>query len=176
MAEHGYTIERLTRPASSTDIAALARVLVDAVQSGAAVSFLDTVTQAEAEAWWRSTILASPQRATFLVARGPEGIVGTVQVQPAWAPNQPHRGEICKLMVHRDARRSGVGARLMAAADDAARATGITLLTLDAKGGGAAERLYRRLGWTCVGSIPGYALDPDARALHDTVIFYKLVR
>src|SRR5690606_29001677 len=97
----------------------------------------------------------------------------TVQLQPAWAPNQPHRGEVCKLIVHERHRKSGIGERLMAAVEDHARARGFTLLTLDARRGEAAERLYRRLGWTCVGVIPDFAVDPDGRNLHDTVVFYR---
>jgi ribosomal protein S18 acetylase RimI-like enzyme len=171
----GYTIERLeAAKAGDADVRALAALLVDAVKSGAAVSFLDTLELDRAEGWWRSTLATSHPRASFLVARDARGeIVGTVQYQPAWAPNQPHRAEICKLMVHSRCRKSGLGARLMGAAEGLAGRSGLTLLTLDAKRGGAAERLYRRLGWTEVGTIPGYALDPDGKALHSTVIFYK---
>ncbi len=78
-----------------------------------------------------------------------------------------------KLMVDRRRQRNGLGKRLMLEVEDAARAAGIRLLTLDAKRGGAAERLYRQLGWTYVGTIPRFAYDPDGRALHDDVIFFK---
>ena len=166
------SIEQLKPPVADADVRALAELLVDAVDSGAAVSFLATLTVEDAEAWWRQTLQASP-KAVFLVARENGRIVGTVQLHPAWAPNQPHRGDIAKLMVHRASRSSGLGASLMGAAEEAARARSLTLLTLDAKRGGAAERLYRRLGWVHAGTIPRYAVDPDGRALHDTVIFYK---
>jgi GNAT superfamily N-acetyltransferase len=166
------SIEQLKPPVADADVRALAELLVDAVDSGAAVSFLATLTVEGAEAWWRQTLQASP-KAVFLVAREKGRIVGTVQLHPAWAPNQQHRGDIAKLMVHRASRSGGLGASLMGAAEEAARARGLTLLTLDAKRGGAAERLYRRLGWVHAGTIPRYAVDPDGRALHDTVIFYK---
>lgn len=165
-------IERLAPPVSDSDLRGLAQLLVDAVESGAAVSFLAPLTIEHAEDWWRSTISTSRADAIFLVARDAEGIVGTVQLHPAWAPNQPHRAEIAKLLVHRRNRRTGLGIQLMQAIEDAARRGGFRLLTLDAKRGEAAERLYRRLGWTHAGTIPGYALDPDGTP-HDAVIFYK---
>jgi len=165
-------IERLIPPAGDSDVRALARLLVDAVESGAAVSFLAPLTLEQAEDWWREAISAARLGAIFLVARDPDGVVGTVQLHPAWAPNQPHRAEIAKLLVHRRSHRTGLGTRLMQAIEDAARHAGFGLLTLDAKRGEAAERLYRRLGWTSAGAIPGYALDPDGTP-HDAVIFYK---
>lgn len=165
-------IERLTPPASDSDLRALAQLLVDAVEGGAAVSFLAPLSLEQAESWWRRTLSEAHSRAIFLVARDGEEIVGTVQLHPAWAPNQRHRGEVVKLLVHSRSRRSGLGAGLMLGMEDEARRAGFCLLTLDAKRGGAAERLYRRLGWTHAGTIPRYALDPDGTP-HDAVIFYK---
>jgi GNAT superfamily N-acetyltransferase len=159
-------IERLILPAGDSDLRALAQLLVDAVESGAAVSFLAPLTLERAEDWWRGVISASRPGAIFLLARDAEGVVGTVQLHPAWAPNQPHRAEIAKLLVHRRSRRRGLGTQLMQAIEEAARGAGFGLLTLDAKRGEAAEHLYRRLRWTPVGTIPGYALDPDG-APHD---------
>ena len=173
MTAESTKLERLTAPVSDADLRALAQLLVDAVDSGAAVSFVAPLSAERAEEWWRKTISTAHARAIFLVARDGDGIVGTVQLHPAWAPNQPHRAEIAKLLVHRRARRSGLGRRLMHEIEDAARHTGFTLLTLDAKRGGAADHLYRRLGWTAVGAIPNYAVDPDGTTPHDTVIFYK---
>jgi len=166
-------IERLLPPVGDSDLRALAQLLVDAVDSGAAVSFLAPLTLADAEDWWRSTLSASHSRAIFLVARDAEGIVGTVQLHPAWAPNQPHSAEVVKLLVHRRRRRAGVGTQLMQAIEDAARHDGFSLLTLDAKRGEAAEQLYRRIGWTHAGTIPRYAIDTDGTTPHDAVIFYK---
>jgi GNAT superfamily N-acetyltransferase len=161
-------VEDLPRPAPERDIADLASLLVDAVASGASVGFLPPLSLEEAARWWRETL----PRAQVLVARDAAGIVGTVQLQPARAANQPHRAEVAKLLVHRRARRRGIGRALMAAVETRARAEGWTLLTLDTKRGDAAESLYRRLGWTCAGVIPGYALDGTG-TLCATVIFYR---
>src|SRR5689334_4953572 len=106
-------IERLIAPVSDRDVRALGELLVDAVDSGAAVSFVAPLTLERAEQWWRRTLAAADSRAIFLVARDHNGIVGTVQLHPAWAPNQPHRAEIAKLIVHRRGRGAGVGRRLM---------------------------------------------------------------
>jgi GNAT superfamily N-acetyltransferase len=165
-------IERLPPPVSESDLRALAALLVDAVDSGAAVSFI-TVTQAEAEDWWRRQLANPASGSIHLVARDALGIVGSAQVHPSWAPNQPHHADVSKLIVHRRARRQGLGAALMAAVEREAAAAGFRLLVLDSKRGDAGERLYRRLGWNVVGTIPRFALDTDGRTLHDTVVFYK---
>lgn len=169
-------IERLIPPVSDRDVRALGELLVDAVDSGAAVSFLAPLTVPRAEQWWRRTLTAIESGAIFLVARDGNGIVGTVQMHPSWAPNQPHRADVAKLIVHRRGRRNGLGRRLMQSIEDAARQAGFTLLTLDAKQDGAAVALYRRIGWTEVGVIPRYALDTDGKTPHGTVIFYKDLR
>jgi acetyltransferase len=168
-----YAIERLPLPASDSDLRSLARLLIDAVESGAAVSFLAPLTLERAVDWWRKTIARADSRAIFLVARDAEGVAGTVQLHPAWAPNQPHRAEVVKLLVHRGSRGHGLGTRLMQSIEDAARRAGFGLLTLDARSGTAAERLYRKIGWAAAGTIPGYAMDADGAAFHDAVIFYK---
>jgi ribosomal protein S18 acetylase RimI-like enzyme len=164
-------IERLSPPVSEADLDALADVLVDAVESGAAISFL-SLTRPEALAWWQK-IFTSPDGPAVLVARDAEGIVGSVQLHPSWAPNQPHRADVAKLIVHRRGRRRGIGRQLMHAIELEAAASGYTLLVLDSKRGDAGERLYRALGWTVVGTIPRYALDTDGATPHDTVVFYK---
>lgn len=165
-------IERLIPPVDDADLRGLAALLLETVASGAAVSFLPPLPIEEAEAWWRRTIATADPRAVFLVARDGAGVVGTVQMHPAWAPNQPHRADVAKLMVAARAQRTGLGERLMREVEGMARRDGFRLLTLDAKRGGAAERLYRRLGWTVAGTIPRYALDPDGTP-HDTVVFYR---
>jgi GNAT superfamily N-acetyltransferase len=137
------------------------------------VSFLAPLTLDAAEAWWRTLLSAASPQAIFLVARDAEGITGTVQAHPTWAPNQPHRAEIAKLMVHPRAQRTGLGTQLMLSIEEATRRAGFGLLTLDTKRGSTAERLYQRLGWRHVGTIPAFAIDPDRGALHDDVIFYK---
>ena len=171
MAAHA--IERLTSPVGDSDVRALALLLVEAVESGAAVSFLAPLSLARAEEWWRRSLAAREGGPIVVVARDDRGISGCVQLQPAWAPNQPHRAEISKLLVHRRSRRQGLGERLMLAIEDEARGAGFVLLTLDAKRGEAAERLYHRLGWIPVGTIPRYALDADGATPHDAVVFYK---
>src|SRR6267143_2588785 len=172
MTKPTHVIERLILPMGDSDLRALAQLLVDAVESGAAVSFLAPLTLERAQDWWRRVMSASHSGAIFLVARDDEGIVGTVQLHPAWAPNQPHRAEIAKLLVHRRSRRAGLGTQLMQTIEDAARRAGFSLLILDTKRGDAAEHLYQHIGWTPAGTIPGYALDPDGTP-HDAVIFYK---
>jgi GNAT superfamily N-acetyltransferase len=164
-------IERIGKDASARDVRDLARLLVDAVDSGAGVSFL-SVTEDEAETWWRSVLATSSERAIFLIARDADGIAGTVQLQPSWAPNQPHRADVAKLIVHRRARRQGLGRALMHALERAAAAAGFTLLLLDTCKGYDAERLYASMGWVRVGEVPGFALNPDG-SLCDTVFFYK---
>lgn len=162
-------IEQLTLPVSDDDIRDLALLLLDATAAGASVGFLDTTTLGEAEEWWRQNI---SERTILLVTRDGEGITGTVQLRPAPMPNQRHRADVAKLLVHRRARRQGLGALLMEEIERRARSAGFTLLTLDTKRGDAAETLYRRAGWTEVGVIPGYALNPDG-SMCDTVVFYK---
>jgi ribosomal protein S18 acetylase RimI-like enzyme len=165
-------IERLATPVSEADLRSLALLLVDAVDSGAAVSFL-TVTEAQALDWWRKQFGAPASGTIVLVARDDQGIVASVQLHPSWAPNQPHRADVAKLIVHRRARRRGLGAEMMAAVEREAANAGYRLLVLDSKRGDAGERLYRRLGWNVVGTIPRYALDTDGHTPHDTVLFYK---
>ncbi len=107
-----------------------------------------------------------------MIAREDARIDGVVMLAPAWAPNQPHRAEVCKLLVHRRARKHGLGRRLMEAIEAQARASGFALLTLDTCRGYDAERLYRRLGWSEAGVIPKFALLADG-GYCDTVLFFK---
>lgn len=159
-------------PVTNADLHSLAALLVDAVDSGAAVSFLAPLPVDEALRWWEAALARKAERSVVLVARDGEGIAGSVQLDPAWAPNQPHRADVSKLLVHRRSRGAGLGAELMRVLERHAVDEGFTLLTLDAKRGAPAERLYRRLGWVEAGVIPRYALDSDGTP-HDTVIFYK---
>ena len=166
------TIEPIGRNASADDVRSLALLLMDAIASGAGVSFTADLTLADADTWWRKILTASSERAIVLVARDAKGIVGTVQLQPAWAPNQPHRADIAKLIVHRRARRQGIGRALMVAVEQAATEAGFTLLMLDTCKGYDAERLYASTGWIRVGEVPNFALNPDGSHC-DTVFFYK---
>ena len=151
----------------------LAAVLFDCVDGGASVSYMAPFTHADARTAFEGFAREVDEGRRLLLAAFADGtIVGTVQVILALPPNQPHRGEIAKLLVHRSARRRGVAQELMAAAEAEAHAEGRTLLVLDTVTGDAAERLYERLGWTRVGVIPGYALYPDGRPC-DTTVFWK---
>lgn len=151
----------------------LARVLADCVAGGASVSYLAPFPLEAARRAFEGWAAEVEQGHRLLLAAFSGGeLVGTVQVVFAWPPNQPHRADIAKLLVHRAARRQGVAQRLMEHAEDEARAAGRTLLVLDTVTGDPAERLYQRLGWTTVGVIPNYALYPDGRPCA-TTFFYK---
>ena len=154
----------------------LADVLIDCVEGGASVSFMLPLTRERALAFWNRVVrdVGTGARA-LLVAEDAHGICGTVQLVFDLPENQPHRGDLAKMLVHHRARRQGLGEALMRAAEDAARESGKTLLVLDAVTGGDAERLYERLGWQRVGVIPDYALMPDG-APCDTTVFYRDLR
>jgi GNAT superfamily N-acetyltransferase len=157
---------------SDDQLHALAGVLVDCVDGGASVSFMQPMTRAKALAFWRHVADGAARgERVLLVAADAQGIAGTVQVILAQPENQPHRADVAKMLVHRRARRQGVGAALMRAAEDAARAAGKTLLVLDTADDTAA-RLYARLGWQAVGTIPRYALLP-AGGECATTYFYR---
>jgi GNAT superfamily N-acetyltransferase len=158
------------------EIEGLSDVLIDCVEGGAGVSFLLPMTRAKAQAYWRrmAESLARGER-LVLVAEDADGtIVGTVQIALDQPENQPHRGDLAKMLVHRRARRRGIGAALLAAAERSALAAGKTLLLLDTASGDA-ERLYARHGWQPCGQVPDYALWPDGRA-SATTFFYKFLR
>ena len=163
-------LESLTEP----QLQSLAGLLLDAVDGGASVSFMHPLSLPRALAFWQGVAdgLASGERALF-VAEDAEGIVGTVQLILGQPDNQPHRADVAKMLVHRRARRQGLGAALMQAAEVAARASGKTLLVLDTASDDA-ERLYTRQGWQRVGVIPGYALLPTGEPC-DTTYFSKVL-
>jgi GNAT superfamily N-acetyltransferase len=169
---------RIYRAAAEPAVAeGLADVLLDCVEGGASVGFMHPLPRAKALAFWESA-LASAARGEriVLVAEDMESrtIVGTVQVVLAMPDNQPHRADVAKMQVHRQARRQGLGAALMRAAEATARAAGKTLLVLDTVTGSDAERLYTRLGWQRCGEIPGYALWPRG-GLCSTTVFYRVL-
>lgn len=168
-----YRIRRLKADETLRAAPALGVVLKDCVDGGASVSFMADLTLDEATAFWEGA--ASAQRGdgrAVLVAEDEDGVFGVVQVIAAGMPNQPHRGDVAKMLVHRRGRRRGAAEALLAAAEQAGRDLGLTLLVLDTVTGGDAERLYARLGWTRVGSIPNYALMPDGTPC-TTTYFYK---
>ena len=156
-------------------IGALADVLIDCVEGGASVSFMHPLTRERAVAFWRRVAegVTANERA-LLVAEDERGICGTVQLVFDLPENQPHRADLAKTLVHRRARRSGLGAALIRAAEAAARESGRTLLVLDAVTRGDGARLYERLGWVRVGEIPDYALYPRGGLCSTTVYYRKL--
>ena len=166
-------IRRLAGTELRAQLDALADVLADCVAGGASVSYMAPFSNQQARAAFEAVAAEVEQGRRLVLAAFAEGrLVGTVQVILALPPNQPHRGEIAKLLVHRSARKRGVAQRLMEHAESEARAEGKTLLVLDTVTGDDAERLYARLGWTRVGVIPRYALYPNGRPC-DTTIFWK---
>jgi GNAT superfamily N-acetyltransferase len=150
----------------------LADVLIDCVEGGASVSFMHPLTRDRAAGFWRrvAEAAAAGERA-LLVAEDAAGVCGTVQLILDQPENQPHRGDLAKMLVHRRARRQGLGAALMHAAEATARECGKTLLVLDTASDDA-ERLYERSGWVRVGVIPGYALLPHG-GLCGTTVYYR---
>jgi len=166
-------IRRLASPDLSRHLDGLAAVLPDCVAGRASVSYMAPFSHADAraacEAWSEEV---QQGKRMLLAAFLDDTVVGTVQVVFATPPNQPHRADVAKLLVHRSARRRGVAQRLMEHAEAESRAVGRTLLVLDTVTGDDAERLYTRLGWTKVGVIPSYALYPDGRPC-DTTVFWK---
>ena len=152
---------------------ALSNVLLDCVLGGASVNYMAPFTHESAREAFAGFVADVASGARALLAAFVDGaLVGTVQLVPAPQPNQPHRADVAKLLVHRSARGHGVAQRLMEQLEVEARARGKTLLVLDTVTGGVAERLYARLGWNRVGVIPRYALFPDGRFC-DTTVFWK---
>ena len=158
------------------EIQGLSDVLIDCVEGGASVSFMLPMSRAKAEAYWHSASasLARGERVVIAAEDTAGTIVGTVQVIWAQPENQPHRGDVAKMLVHRRIRRRGVGAALLAAAERSALSAGKTLLVLDTVTGADAERLYARQGWQRCGKIPDYALWPDGRPCATTIFFKSL--
>jgi GNAT superfamily N-acetyltransferase len=171
-ADAPWTVRRLTAPADA-EIEQLTDILIDCVEGGASVSFMLPLTRERAETFWRRVAagVAAGQR-VLLAAEDAQGLCGTVQLIFDLPENQPHRADVAKMLIHRRARRQGLGAALMKAAEAAARESGKTLLVLDAVTGGDGARLYERLGWERVGDIPRFALYP-AGGFCSTTYYYR---
>lgn len=152
----------------------LALLLADTVAGGASVGFLAPLTPAAADGWWRerADAVAAGRLEVWVAEDGTGRPAGTVGLALPDKPNSRHRAELVKLMVHRRARGAGLGRLLLATAERAAAAAGLTLLHLDTETGSPAERLYRSAGWTCAGTIPDYAANP-AGELCPTTLYYK---
>jgi ribosomal protein S18 acetylase RimI-like enzyme len=167
-------VRRLAADEIGERIDELSDLLIDCVEGGASVGFMHPLARHKARAFWFSVGERAAAGATeVFVAEIGAFLAGSVQLAKAQYENQPHRADVSKLLVHRRARRQGLGRALMEAAEDLARDAGKTILVLDTAGS-EAQRLYERLNWTIVGSVPDYALWPDGR-LCDTTIMFKRV-
>jgi GNAT superfamily N-acetyltransferase len=168
-------VRRLAGAELHTQLDALADVLADCVAGGASVSYMAPFSQEDARTAFEGFAADVDRGRRLLLAAFADGrVVGTVQVVFALPPNQPHRADIAKLLVHRSARKQGIAQLLMERAESEARMEGKTLLVLDTVTGDPAERLYERLGWSKVGVIPGYALYPDGQPC-DATVFWKTI-
>jgi ribosomal protein S18 acetylase RimI-like enzyme len=155
----------------------LSRILADSVEKGAAISFMAPMSYKDAARFWLNDVLpevAAGRRIMFGAERG-GAMIGTVQLLTAMPPNQQHRCEVAKMIVHPDARRLGIGRCLMARAIEHARELGKTLITLDTRTGDAAEPLYTSAGFEVAGVIPDFAWDPDGQARHATTYMFRLI-
>lgn len=169
-------VVRLLDESQTLDVLAdLNAILADCVEGGASVGFMSPFSPADAEPFWRGVAAAVGRGEVLLFVAEVEGrVVGTVQIGFALKPNQPHRADLMKLLVHRNARGRGLSKRLMQAAETEAARRGRNLLVLDTATGEPAEALYEKLGWQRSGVIPDYALFPDGRSC-DTTVFYKRI-
>ncbi len=168
-------IRLLSAVEARTVLGDLCDVLADCVNGGASVGFMQPYMPADALPYWQNVADSVESGATLLfVALTEDRVVGTVQVGAAQMPNQPHRGDLKKLLVHSSARGKGLARLLMEAAEREAARIGKTLLVLDTATGSDAEAIYPRLGWQRVGVVPDYAMWPEG-GLCDTTIFYKRI-
>lgn len=153
----------------------LCDVLSDCINGGASLGFMLPFSPKDAQPYWREVAENVAGGGTILAVAEMDGrVVGTVQVGLASKPNQPHRGDLMKLLVHRSARGLGLSRKLMAAVEEEAARRGRTLLVLDTATGSEAENIYPRMGWERVGVIPDYALWPQG-GLCATTLFYKRI-
>ncbi|MDE3767769.1 GNAT family N-acetyltransferase [Sinorhizobium meliloti] len=166
-------IRVLTAGDTLAALPALAEILSDCVEGGASVGFMQPFSPNDAVHFWEGVAAAVGRSETVLLAAEVDGrMVGTVQLGVSTMPNQPHRADVRKLLVHRDARGLGLSRRLMDAAEAEAVRRGRRVLVLDTATGEPAEAIYERFGWTRAGIVPDYALMPDGRCCA-TTFFYK---
>jgi len=151
----------------------LAEILTDCVNDGASVGFMAPCEWQGFIPYWNRVFNEVERGDTaLLVAEHRDEIVGTVQLGLSQMPNQPHRADLKKLLIHRKARGLGLARKLMEAAEEEARNKRKTLICLDTATGSPAEAIYTHLGWERVGVIPNYALYPDGSPCA-TTLFYK---
>ncbi|MEP2781693.1 MAG: GNAT family N-acetyltransferase [Pseudoruegeria sp.] len=153
----------------------LVDILQNCVDGGASVGFIQPFPRAENEAFWQESVFPqvdSGARRLFVATEGKQ-ILGTVQLILGMPANQPHRGEVAKLLVHQSARRKGVAIALMAALEQCALEEHRRLLTLDTRTGDVSQSLYQKLGFQIAGMIPGYCLSTDSKSMDSTTYMYK---
>ena len=166
-------IVSLTADQATEEMAQLCDLLIDAVDSGASVGFLPPLDREAATDYWRSVIQALREgRRVLLIAQEGGEIQGAVQLDLEMRANGNHRAEAMKLFVHRRARRRGLARALLAELEAVARRLGRTLLVMDTRKGGEAEKLCQSLGYVAFGEVPNYARSADGQ-LHTTVFFYR---
>lgn len=151
----------------------LARILAACVADGASVGFVQPFGENDARRYWEGEVFPAVRSGAVILwgARAGGDLVGTVQLIPSPKPNQTHRADVAKLLVHPEVRRRGIGRALMGALEQAARGRGLDLLVLDTRTPDAAEHLYRALGWLDAGPIPGYAIAAEDPARRDATLF-----
>ncbi|AFL54614.1 ribosomal protein S18 acetylase RimI-like enzyme [Sinorhizobium fredii] len=168
-------IRVLTEKETRVALPALAEVLADCVEGGASVGFMQPFGPQDAVPFWEGIAAAVGRAETVLIVAEVDGrAVGTVQLGVSTMPNQPHRADIKKLLVHRDARGLGLARRLMEKAEAEARKRGRRVLVLDTATGEPAEAIYERFGWLRAGVVPDYALMPDGRYCATTFLYKHL--
>ncbi|MDR3374604.1 MAG: N-acetyltransferase [Ancalomicrobiaceae bacterium] len=164
-------------PLSSSDdtIAALARLLIATVAAGGSVSFMHPLSEADATGFW-TRWLAAADRGELIVLGGFHGdaLIGTVTLLLNCPPNQPHRGEIAKMMTLPACRGQGIARALLVEAERLAVAHGRTLLVLDTATDGGAAGLYEKQGFVFAGEIPNYAYKPHS-GLTGTLLYWKAI-
>ena len=169
----GIAISECSPEQAETAIAQLAELLIDAVESGASIGFMPPLSQPDARDYWRGVIAAMREGSRVLLMAVENGCVeGSVQLALEMRANGNHRAEAMKLFVNRRSRRRGLAKQLMQEAEAAAGRLGRTLLVMDTRKGGAAEKLCDSLGYVRFGEVPNYARSGDG-TLHTTVFFYR---
>lgn len=168
-------ITRLTPAYFDGALPNLTNILHACVHTGASIGFILPFPQDDARAYWQDRV--GPDLRTgaldLFVAYGEGRIQGTVQLIPATMPNQPHRADVAKLLVHPDARRRGLGRALMGALEDRARALERTTLVLDTRSTDPSRLLYQSMGFEVAGEIPNYCRNPFEDRLEPTTYMYK---
>lgn len=171
----GRAAPRIRRIASATpeELQELCGLLMDAVEGGASLGFLSPIPLRTAMEYWNGVLAALASGVALFVAEEEGRVVGAVQLVPCQRETGQHRAEVQKLLVLRSHRGRGIASMLMQTVEQAARERGRTLLVLDTHEGCQASRIYDHLGWSRAGTIPGYALDTNGRAMHGATVFYK---